>query len=244
MAAALRTTPPTTASPRWLRGLLFGSNAGTFLQITAQAWLVWERTHDAAMLGVRGLVQATPLLGGLLADRFLRRAVLLVTQATLAAVAALTGVLALTNHLGVPLVLLLAGVLAAVAALDNPVRQVYLPGVVVVAEHTRVVGRKALAYSAGAAVGPALAGLLLPRAGAGWCFLVNAASYLGRLALLGWLLPGPAGRPERSRRGGMAEALSYLRRAPEARRFLLLVAAVSLLGRSYVHVFAALVNGA
>jgi len=110
----------------------------------------------------------------------------------LAAVAAGLGGLALTDQLTPPLLLTGAGVLAAVAALDNPVRQVYLPGVVARERRARVVGLNALSYNLGAVVGPAAAGILIPVVGVGPCFVLNAASYL---LVWGGLLGGPPGRP-------------------------------------------------
>lgn len=236
---------PLTARSGWVRGLLlalFVSNAGTFLQSTAQAWLVWQLTHSTASLGLLGLVQATPLLGisllgGVLADRWPRRSILIVTQAALALTAATMSALTFSGRLTVPVLLAMAGVLATIAAFDNPVRQVYLPSVVVAPERGRVVGLNALAYNLGAIIGPALAGLLLATAGAAWCFLVNAISYLATVTLL---LPGPPGRAVPGNRAA-GSAWGFLRASSVSRRLLLLVAIVSLLGRSYVHVLSAVV---
>lgn len=230
----------------WLRGLLvalFISNAGTFMQTTAQVWLVWELTHSASSLGLLGLAQATPLLGvpllgGLLADRLPRRSILLATQAALALTAAAMGTLTLSGHLTLPVLLAMAGILATVAALDNPVRQVYLPGLASTPARGRIIGFNALAYNLGAIIGPAIAGLVLATAGAAWCFLINAISYLATIA---WLLPGPPGRAHTSHHHSARSAWHFLRESPPSRRFLLLVAAVSLLGRSYVHVLSAIV---
>lgn len=238
--------PPLTARSGWVRGLLvalFVSHAGTFMQTTAQAWLVWALTHSTASLALLGLVQATPLLGvpllgGLLADRWPRRSILLATQSILVATAMAMAVLTLTDRLTLPVLLTIAGLLAAVAALDNPVRQVYLPGVVVDDERGRIVGLNALAYNLGAIIGPAIAGLVLATAGAGWCFLLNALSYLATIV---WLLPGPDGRAAPAHRRTAASAWRFLLTSPAARRTLLIVALVSLLGRSYVHVLSAVV---
>src|SRR5260370_18837042 len=94
----------TERAPRfWLSGMLvalFVSNTGTALQLVTQAWFVWEISHRPATVGLLGLVQATPLLGvpflgGMLADRFPRRSLLLLTQSALTATSALMGGLAL-----------------------------------------------------------------------------------------------------------------------------------------------------
>lgn len=240
---------------------LFISNSGTALQVAAQAWFMWERTRDPQQLGLLGLVQATPLLGisllgGILADAWPRRTLLLVSQTLLAGIPALMGILALSGTLSPGLLLLLAGLLSTVMALDNPVRQVYLPGVVHRSQRGRTVGLNALAYNAGAVIGPALAGLLLPISGAGWCFLANSLSYL---LVVAWLVRGPEGRPapattpapaagttvtptNSGSNRGMLGVGSYLRHAPYALVMLGLVAVLSLLGRSYVHILPALVN--
>ncbi len=254
----------------WVRGMLlalFASNAGSALQIAAQAWFMWEKTQSAQQLGLLGLVQATPLLGipllgGMMADAWPRRSVLLFTQTVLAAISALMAILAFWGALPPGVLLLLAGLLSTVMALDNPVRQVYLPGVVHASQRGRIVGLNALTYNSGAVIGPALAGLLLPLAGAGVCFLANSLSYL---MVVAWLLRGPTGRPAPSswvapgattalqpvsnpvkiggrRDRGMRVAARYLGSSPGVLIMLGMVAALSLLGRSYVHVLPALVN--
>lgn len=230
-------TPP---SKGWLYGILgalFLSNSGTALQLAAQAWFVWSISHRPAMVGLLGLVQATPLLGvpllgGLLADRFPRQRLLFVTQGCLALLATLMGSLALAGLLSLSLTLVCAGVLASVSALDNPVRQVYLPGVVGIDQRKRVVGLNALTYNVGAIVGPALAGLLLPLVGVGWCFLLNALSYL---AVIAWLLTGPVASPRsvhiQQEHGSQKRGARY--NLASTCSALMLVAVVSLLGRSY-----------
>ena len=231
----------------WVRGLiavLFFSNAGTGLQVAAQAWFVWETTHSSPYLGLLGLVQATPLfgipfLGGMLADRFPRRSILLLTQTALASAAALMGMLELAAVLSPLLVLLLAGLAASVAALDNPVRQAYLPGMVGANERGRTVGLNALAYNAGMVMGPALAGILLPSVGAGWCFILNAVSYL---FVVGWLWKGPEGPPLCPARAEFGSVIAYVRKAPPLVNLLVLIALVSLLGRSFPSVLPLLVN--
>ena len=242
---------PHTTLSNWVRGMLvmlFISNTGTALQLATQAWFIWETTHRPAMLGLLGLVQATPLLGvpllgGMLADRWPRRFILLVTQSTLAVVAALMGILALSGSLTLVLVLALAGLLAIVMALDNPVRQVYLPGVVPSEHRSQTIGLNALTYNAGAVVGPALAGVLLLHTSVGWCFLLNALSYT---VVVGWLILGPAGRPVRERaiQSQPGESIfSYVKHSAQIVSLLLLVAMVSLLGRSYPTILPILVNG-
>ncbi|MGI9058519.1 MAG: MFS transporter, partial [Ktedonobacteraceae bacterium] len=162
------------ASRCWLYGMLgalFVSNAGTALQLATQAWFVWELSHRPATVGLLALVQATPLLGvpllgGMFADRFPRRRLLLFTQSALTLISALMGGLALAGLLSLSLTLVFSGILASVSALDNPIRQVYLPGVVETAQRGRTVGLNALTYNAGAIVGPAAAGVLLPLMGA------------------------------------------------------------------------------
>ncbi|MDQ6662399.1 MAG: MFS transporter, partial [Chloroflexota bacterium] len=233
---------PTTTltSPFWLHGMLaalFLSNTGTALQLATQAWFVWEISQRPATVSLLGLVQATPLLGvplfgGMLADRFPRRRLLLFTQSALTATSALMGCLALVGLLSIPLTLVLSGVLASITALDNPIRQVYLPGVVGTAERGRTVGLNALTYNAGAIAGPAAAGVLLPLVGVSWCFLLNAFSYVFVIA---WLLMGPAAHPHPTQdsHDDAFKRRSYVWHTSSVRTLLVLVAVVSLLGRSY-----------
>ena len=126
--------PDTFASLRirnfWLAGGLLVSSTGGWVQRIAQDWLVLDLTGSATAVGITTACQFLPtlaigLLGGMIADRFPRRVVLLVTQSTLGALAAVLSALTLTDRVTVRTYLLAIG-LGTVAAFDNPCRQAFV----------------------------------------------------------------------------------------------------------------------
>lgn len=238
--AQMRSLRDEHITPGWLRGMLVAlliSSIGIFVQSTAQAWILWEQTRQSSLLALLALVQAAPLLGvpllgGYLADRWPRRMLLVGTQSALAVIALSLGLQSMTGRLSVTYLIGFAALTATIAALDNPIRQVYLPGVVPAQARSRIIGLNALVYNLGAALGPSVAGLLLP-IGAGWAFLLNAASYLFVVA---YLVRGPAGVIDRRSDHDHSAASLSLCGASLLVCLLLLIAAVSLLGRAYPHI--------
>ena len=165
------------------------SNIGNWMQIVALRWFVLQISGSALALGLIGLAQALPLFafsltGGMLADRFPRLFVLLVTQSCAMVLAV---VLALLASMGKPplwSLLLVATVAAAITAIDNPARQAFLSDLVPKKALLNAVALNASVYNGAAVIGPTLSGLLLLKVGAFGCFLLNAGSFLAVLAAL------------------------------------------------------------
>jgi MFS family permease len=159
------------------------SNTGTWMQRVAQDWLVLELTHGSgSALGITTGLQFLPLLlfslwGGMVADRYSKRLVLMGTQAAMGALALILGVLALTHSVAIWQVYALAFAGGMVTVVDNPTRQAFA---------TEMVGRSGLAnaialnsavFNLARIAGPAVAGLVIAALGTPAAFLVNAASY-------------------------------------------------------------------
>ncbi|MGB9378701.1 MAG: MFS transporter [Mycobacteriales bacterium] len=202
------------------------SNTGTWMQRVAQDWLVLQLSNNSAVaLGITTGLQFLPMLvfglwGGLLADRYPKRRLLLITQTGMGLQAILLGVLAITHMASVWHVFALAAVLGLFTAVDNPARQSFVIEMVGSDDLPNAVGLNSATFHAARVVGPAIAGLMINLIGTGPVFLVNGASYLAVLAGLYAMRESelrPSDRVTRGR-GQLMEGLRYVR----ARRELLL----------------------
>jgi MFS family permease len=159
------------------------SNVGSWMQIIAQGWLILELTDSPFYLGLVGLVRAIPalsftLIGGVLADRFDRRKLLMITQMSSAVVALTLGVLDIAGVITVWMVLALAFLAALIMSVDNPTRQALVPDLVGRENIGSAVGLNSAAWNGASIVGPSIAGALVAVAGTGGAFLLNGFSFL------------------------------------------------------------------
>jgi len=207
----------------WAAGALV-SNLGTWIQRTAQDWLVFtELTHnDATAVGFTMALQFGPSLfllplAGYVADRFDRRKVLIVTQALQAVPALSLGVLTLTGYVQLWHVYAFACMLGCVTAIDAPVRQTFAAELVSDANLSNAVALNSTSYQLARMAGPALAGLLISAIGTGWLFLLNFASFGAVMAALSAMRVGELHRHERAGRasGGLVEGFAYVRAHPD-----------------------------
>lgn len=197
------------------------SVSGAWMQRVAQSWLVLEITDSGAAVGALTAVQFLPLLllaptGGLVADRHDKRHVLYVTQ-TLAGLIALTlGTLILTDTVELWMVFVLAGALGVVGSFDNPARQTFVMEMVGRSKITNAVALNSVLVNAARVIGPALGGLLIVTVGIGWCFVINAASFLVFISAMAAMRSDAIQRtePEPRRPGQLREALRYIRSEP------------------------------
>lgn len=160
---------------------------GTWTQSVAQSWLVYRLTGSAFWLGVATFCQQVPAflfasVGGLVADRYRRRAILVVTQSSAMGLAFALATLRLSGHVRVAHVLVLAALLGAVNAIDSPTRQAFVPEMVGRENLASAVALNTTMVTGASFVGPAIAGFAIKVVGEGWCFLVNGASFLAVIA--------------------------------------------------------------
>lgn len=194
------------------------SLTGTWMQRVAQDWLVLELTNSGTALGIVTALQFGPSLvlglwGGVLADRYDKRKLLLCTQSCLALVALLLGLLDVGGVVQYWHVLVLAGALGVISALDTPVRQSFVVEMVGRDELANAVAINSTIFNAGRILGPAIAGVMISGVGTGLVFLINAGSSMGVLVALGLmrtadLFPAP---PLRRARGQLREGFRYVR---------------------------------
>lgn len=209
------------------------SFTGTWVQSVAQMWLVLEITGSGFDLGLVTALQFAPMLvfgawGGVIADRFDKRRVLMATQSVGAALAVLLGTLAALDVLELWHVYAFALGLGLVTVVDNPTRQSFAVEMVGPDELSNAIGLNSAIFTSARMLGPALAGVLIGTVGVVVCFFVNAASYLAVIAALYAMNANDLRRAERAerRRGQVAAGLRYVWTRAELRTTLVLVAVI------------------
>src|SRR5262245_23265114 len=170
----------------WVAQLI--SLTGSQMQAAAIDWHVYLLTHSPLALGMVGLSRVVPivslsLVGGVVADRYDRKRVMLVTQLTMTAIAATLGLLTLTGHESLVGLYVLTGMTSAAGSFDNPARQALVPRLVPREHLPGALAMNLTMFHVGMILGPALAGVLIATAGEGtrglaWIYLSNAASFL------------------------------------------------------------------
>ncbi len=216
------------------------SLTGTWMQSVAQAWLVLKLTGSGVALGLILAAQFLPMLlagpwGGVIADRFDKRRVLVFTQSSAATLALILGILDVTGQVRLWMVFALAGALGIVNLVDMPTRQSFVIEIVGPKDVANAVSLNSVLVNASRIVGPAMAGLLIAAVGVGVCFLLNAASYVAVIfALLAMRTEELQRRTPLPRaKGQLREGLRYAWSTPEVRVPLLLMAVVGTLGFNF-----------
>ena len=195
---------------------------GTWMQTTAQAWLVLTLTRSSVDLGVIVALQALPVLllgayGGVVADRVDKRRLMIVLQSLMGLQALVLGILVTTHAVRVWEVGLLALILGLNNTFENPARQAFILEMVGPRDLRNAVSLNSVLANVARAIGPAVAGLLIASVGDGFCFLLNAASFVAVVVSLATmdrsaLQPSvPSGR----KRGQLREGLRYVSHVPE-----------------------------
>ena len=205
----------------WVASL--ASNAGSWLQVVASGWLVFELTGSPAAVGALALMTRAPSFifspyAGQLADRFDRRRVGMWTFALQGAGAAVLAVLSAGGHAGVAVLYALNFVVGTGFALGLPAMLALIPALVERAKLSQAVSLNAAGINVARLVGPAVGGAMLAGFGATACFTVNAISFLALVWVL-WRLPASTA-PREVVRAPMREALGYALRDPAMRRLL------------------------
>lgn len=217
------------------------SNIGTWLQRTAQDWIVLTMLthHSAKAIGIVMALQFGPQavllpLTGYAADRFDRRRLLVVTQAIMGTLAAILGLLTLTGLVQLWHVYVLAGLLGVVTAFDTPARQTFVSDLVPIEELSNAVALNSASFNAARLVGPAVAGVLIALVGSGWVFLLNAASFFGVLVSLFLLRVAPSqGREKRAAKSSFAEGFRYIGSRPDLMAIMLMFFLIGTFGLNY-----------
>ncbi|TDD47193.1 MFS transporter [Kribbella antibiotica] len=214
-------------------GLLVSSTGG-WIQRIAQDWLVLTITGSATAVGITTALQFLPTLllglyGGVIADRFPKRKILLVTQISMGVAAAVLAVLAFTGEVQVWQVYTMALFLGLATAVDNPTRQSFVTELVGRDRVRNAISMVSSTFQLGSMIGPALGGVLLGTLGAGWAFAINACTFFASISALLMMRESemPARKAARQAglriRDGLRDGLQYAFHEPAVRWAIALV---------------------
>jgi MFS family permease len=209
------------------------SAIGTWMNFTASSWLVLQLTGSGTVLGVNAALMFGPVLflgpfGGVLADRFDKRRILLWTQLSYALVALTMSALVFSDVIQIWMVFGLSVASGIVTAIDNPARQSFYVEMVGEDVLTNAVSLNSAVFTGSRIVGPAVAGILIAGVGMAVCFLIDGLSYFAVLGALIAMRPGELHEQRRTtrERGHLVAGLRYVWETPDLRRPLLLMAVV------------------
>jgi MFS family permease len=225
------------------------ASTGTWMQSIALDWLVLELTGSASAVGFAMACQFLPMLllgmyGGMIADRYSKRAVLMVTQTLNGTLSAALAVLTLTGHVRVEYVYLFALAAGLVFVVDNPTRQVFVNEVVPGQYVRNAIALNAAVFQTSRLVGPAVSGVLIGTVGTGWAFAANAASYVAPLIGLALIRSADLVRAPAAVRapGQLRSALRYVAARPHVAWTIFLVGVVGTFGLKFPVVLTAMAD--
>ena len=213
---------------------------GTWMQSTAQLWLVYKMTGSAALLGVFGFANQVPILflasiGGYVGDRYNRHHGVIITQLVSMLLAFALAALTFAQAITVWEIIAIAFLVGVVNAFDVPIRQAFLVQMVVREDLPNAIALNSSIFNGARVVGPAIAGFALAWKGPAWCFLFNGLSFFAVLAALlamriqKIVVKSPEGSPFQNFIQGFRFAMSDM----PVRSALLLLSLLSLLGLQY-----------
>ena len=225
--------------------LFFGGQGisliGTWMQQIAMNWLVYRLTQSALLLGVVGFTSLIPTfllasLAGVLADRWNRHRVLVITQTLSMIQAMILAFLVLTGTIAVWHIIFLSLSLGLINALDIPTRQSFVVDMIEKREDLgNAIALNSSIVNGARLVGPSVAGLLIATLGEGMCFLLNGLSFIAVIVALLAMKITPKKREIQNSEviQGLKEGFSYAFGFAPIRSVLLLLALVSLMGMPY-----------
>jgi len=228
----------------WFIGQM-ASLVGTWMQTTAQGFLIFELTHSAVYLGYVAFASGLPALlmlyGGVVIDRMPRRNLLLITQVSMMILALILAGLTFIDLVQPWHILALAFLLGIANAFDAPARQAFVVDLVERRDLTNAIALNSTMFQLATVIGPAVAGITYAAFGAAWCFTLNGISFIAVItALLSMRIqplhkePGKA-----SALGQMAEGLRYSMKQPMLRTLIVLISATALFTIAFMTLFPA-----
>ncbi|RJS94884.1 MFS transporter [Salinisphaera sp. Q1T1-3] len=225
----------------WVAGAFF-SNVGTWVQRTAQTWLVLTilTRHSASAVGLVMALQFGPQFlllpwTGLAADRLNQRKLLLVTQGAMGVLALGLGLLTVAGAVRLWHVYVFALLFGSVAAFDAPVRQTFVAQLVGDEDLSNAVALNSTSFNAARMIGPAVSGVVIAGVGTGWAFLINGVSFLTVLIALALLRVADLHAIPRAARtrGGFVEGFRYVRSRPDLRVILVMLFLMGTFGLNF-----------
>lgn len=223
----------------WFMGQL-ASLVGTWMQTTAQGFLVYQLTSSPAFLGYVGFAGGVAtwlftLYGGVISDRMSRRTLMIITQTAMMILAFALAALTFARIIQPWHILVLAFLLGVANAFDAPARQSFVLEMVPREDMTNAIALNSTMFNSATAVGPAVAGLTYAALGPAWCFTINGFSFIAVIVALALMDIKPL--PPRARATSvlaeLAEGLRYIRSHPAIGTLIIVAAVASLFGMGY-----------
>lgn len=216
------------------------SLVGTWMQNTAQQWLVYRLTGSAALLGIFGFASQLPMLGlawmgGYVGDRYNRHRGVITTQSISMILAFALAILTLTHYIQTWHLIVIAFLVGIVNAFDVPIRQAFFVHMVGQEDLPNAIALNSSIFNGARVIGPAIAGFTIVLIGEGWCFFLNGISFVAVIiALLMMRIPRTQANsvgesPVRSFVEGFRFAMTDI----PIRSTLLLLSLLSLFGLQY-----------
>ena len=229
----------------WFKGQIV-SLFGTWLQMTAQGFLIYELTHSPAYLGYVGFATGVPswilmLYGGVIADRLSRRKLLIITQSAMMVFAFILAALTFLHLVQPWHIILLALGNGTANAFDAPARQSFVFELVKREDLTNAIALNSTMFNSATFIGPAVGGVIYAKFGPEICFTLNGLSFLAVIFALARMKLSPFIKKEnkKSPLHELKEGLTYVFRHKTIRTIMMLIIPNSLLGVSFATLFPA-----
>jgi MFS family permease len=224
------------------------SSVGTWMQIIAQGWLVYQLSQSELALGIVGFASALPALfitpwGGVVVDRMPKRTLLIITQTASMIFAFILAALTVADIVQVWHVVALAVGLGVVNAFDGPARQAFVVEMVGRADLPNAIALNSMTFNGARIFGPAIGGILLATVGAGWCFFWNGLTFLAVIVGL-WAMdlpPHQSSTKKVSPWQQLRSGVTYANSIAEVRALLMMAFIISCFGITYSTVLPAFV---
>ncbi|NPV82562.1 MAG: MFS transporter [Candidatus Aminicenantes bacterium] len=229
----------------WFWGQLI-SVLGSWMQMTAQAFLVYELTHSPAYLGYAGFAAGLPtwlfmLYGGVVADRIPRRRIMILTQLALMILAFILAGLVFLRLVQPWHIIILAFCTGIVNAFDAPARQAFVMEMIEPDALTNAIALNSAMFNSAQALGPAASGIIYAAVGPAWCFTINGLSFIAVIVALALMKLRPF-VPRQSKNSiiqDLKEGVEYVLKHNTIRILVLTVAITTLFGRAFITILPA-----
>jgi MFS family permease len=213
---------------------------GTWMQNTAQSWLVWDMTHSPRLLGLVTAVSSAPMLlfsiwGGSIADQHSKRKIVMWTQIAMMILAFTFAGLVWTKHVTTAVILVVAALRGLAVAFDMPARQAFMVEMTSREDLMNAISLNSSIVNGARVIGPSIAGFLIVRVGMAMCFFLDGLSYLAVIAGLRMMRLPKFVKPERTGSGWahILEGFAYVWGHRRMRTLLILFSVVGVFGWSY-----------
>ncbi|MBF0441221.1 MAG: MFS transporter [Oligoflexales bacterium] len=228
----------------WFIGQLI-SLFGTWMQSTAQGFLVYELTRSPAQLGIVSFAGGLPiwlfmLYGGVVADRMSKRSLLLRVQMALMAFAFILSALVFMGVVRPWHIIVLAFLSGVAIAFEAPTRQAMVSEMVCKEDIGNAIALNSTMFNTASVIGPAVGGITYSVYGPGWCFLLNGFSFLAIIVSLMMMTNMGEGNGRKNKEkvwSELMEGFAYVAREPLVRTTMIAITVMSLFGLSYVTIF-------